>query len=137
MKGLNLYLVGSLENQFDVHLGLASSMTEQKSCDYTGKIKREGGNHAVTKAMYFTQKKTKFESVHIIVTLIALFMHQIAHWSGYQILRTGGIILHTFFIYQISSLNNESYCCGIEWSESLYCCGFRIPSIVLLVEKFQ
>lgn len=59
MKGLNLYLVGSLENQFDVHLGLASSMTEQKSCDYTGKIKREGGNHAVTKAMYFTQKKTQ------------------------------------------------------------------------------
>lgn len=80
MKGLNLYLVGSLENQFDVHLGLASGMTEQKSCDYTGKIKREGGNHAVTKAMYFTQEKNKFESLHIIVTLIALFMHQIAHW---------------------------------------------------------
>lgn len=98
MKGLNLYLVGSLENQFDVHLGLASSMTEQKSCDYTGKIKREGGNHAVTKAMYFTQEKNKFESLHIIVTLIALFMHQIAHWSGYQILRTGGIILTFFYV---------------------------------------
>lgn len=30
--------------------------------------------------MYFTQEKNKFESLHIIVTLIALFMHQIAHW---------------------------------------------------------
>lgn len=135
MKGLNLYLVGSLENQFDVHLGLASSMTNQKSCVYTGEVKGGRGNHAVTKAMYFTQEKNKFESLHIIVTLIALFMHQIAHWSGYQILRTGGIILHTFFMYQISSLNNESYCCGIEWSESLYCCGFCMLSIVLLVEK--
>lgn len=85
--------------------------------------------------MYFTQEKNKFERLHIIVTLIALFMHQIAHWSGYQILRTGGIILRTFFMYQISSLNNESYCCGIKWSESLYCCGFRMLSIVLLVEK--
>lgn len=42
MKGLNLYLVGSLENQFDVHLGLASSMTEYKSCDYTGEEKEKG-----------------------------------------------------------------------------------------------
>lgn len=31
--------------------------------------------------MYFTQEKNKFESLHIIVTLIALFMHQIAHWQ--------------------------------------------------------
>lgn len=136
MKGLNLYLVGSLENQFDVHLGLASSMTNQKSCVYTGEVKRGRGNHAVTKAMYFTQEKNKFESLHIIVTLIALFMHQIAHWQviGYYELV---VLFYILFLYQISSLNNESYCCGIKWSESLYCCGFRMLSIVLLVEKFQ
>lgn len=136
MKGLNLYLVGSLENQFDVHLGLASSMTNQKSCVYTGEVKRGRGNHAVTKAMYFTQEKNKFESLHIIVTLIALFMHQIAHWRVIRYFELV-VLFYILFLYQISSLNNESYCCGIKWSESLYCCGFRMLSIVLLVEKFQ
>lgn len=98
MKGLNLYLIGSLENQFDVHLGLASSMTNQKSCVYTGEVKRGRGNHAVTKAMYFTQEKNKFESLHIIMTLIALFMHQIAHWQviGYYELV---VLFYILFLY--------------------------------------
>lgn len=98
MKGLNLYLVGSLENQFDVHLGFASSMTNQKSCVYTGEVKRGRGNHAVTKAMYFTQEKNKFESLHIIVTLIALFMHQIAHWRViryYELV----VLFYVLFLY--------------------------------------
>lgn len=87
--------------------------------------------------MYFTQKKTQIWECAHYRDIDCIVYASDCTLAGYQILRTGGIILHTFFMYQISSLNNESYCCGIEWSESLYCCGFRMLSIVLLVEKFQ
>lgn len=48
--------------------------------------------------MYFTQEKNKFESLHIIVTLIALFMHQIAHWQviGYYELV---VLFYILFLY--------------------------------------
>lgn len=39
-------------------------------------------------------------------------------------------------MYKISSpLYNVCHCCRIEWSESLYCCGFGMLSIVLLVKN--
>lgn len=44
------------------------------------KKEREGGNRAITHAHVFHTGKNKFVSLHINVTLIALFMHQIAHW---------------------------------------------------------
>lgn len=39
-------------------------------------------------------------------------------------------------MYKISSpLYNVCHCYRIEWSESLYCCGFGMLSIVLLVKN--
>lgn len=50
--------------------------------------------------MYFTQEKNKFESLHIIVTLIALFMHQIAHWQviGYYYYELV-VLFYILFLY--------------------------------------